>query len=69
MNKFLALGRIKLQEPKDIEIHIKSLTKTYLKSGNDLVLSFIKYWQIQLENKLLNIKQWQKFQRNYREFN
>ena len=57
MNEFLALGRIKLQEPKDIEIHIKSLTKTYLKSGNDLVLSFIKYWQIQLENKLLNIKQ------------
>ena len=57
MSRRLALGNISLQEPEDIEAHIKVLSKTYLKSGNDLVLSFIKYWQIELETKLLNIKQ------------
>ena len=56
MSRTLALGRLKLQEPKEIEKHIELLTKTYLKSGNDLVLSFIKHWQIELETKLLNIK-------------
>jgi hypothetical protein len=56
MSRTLALGKFNLQEPKEIERHIEALTKTYLKSGNDLVLSFIKYWQIELETKLLNIK-------------
>jgi hypothetical protein len=57
MGRTLALGRLRLQEPREIEKHIELLTQTYLKSGNDLVLSFIKHWQIELETKLLNIKQ------------
>lgn len=57
MNKQLALGKLNLQTIEDVEAHIEKLTRTYLKTGNDIVLDFIIDWQVKLNSKLLNIKQ------------